>query len=483
MPRTSRSATLDSPTKRRGLPSGAYHQEPLPAGGYLRYRCPALDRSGTWFVQDRDPETGKLSQARLAEADDWRSGDGREVMNYQQAREAAEARIKAVAEARRVQAAAPLVPTPPTTYTVAVAWVDYLADAKARGVKGVKIYEQVAKAQILPVLGPVEVDRLTKQQIKDWHLGVSVAPRHTGKKVKPGETPQDPKVLTQDEARARRDTANRVLSILKACLNYALDSNKVHGGAPWRLVKPFAGTSASRVRILTADEQIKLLAACDEEFRSLVQAGLFTGARYGELSRVEVRDFNGTTLHIKWGKSKGAYKARHCFLTSEAKDWFRQLVSGRAESELMFRHKDVVRTTRTHLKDLEGWGAYDQVHAMSKACKAAGIKGIGFHQLRHTAATKLLVSGVAATYVSKQLGHSDGRMVSRHYGHLTDVDMEKAMSGVDKARENPVRGSDLSQILDEAVTGPVLTDQQVEAKMERIRAQAPTLGISGPGKV
>jgi integrase len=36
-------------------------------------------------------------------------------------------------------------------------------------------------------------------------------------------------------------------------------------------------------------------------------------------------------------------------------------------------------------------------------------------------------SSLAGAYVSKQLGHADSRMVSRHYGHLTDADMAAAI--------------------------------------------------------
>jgi len=43
----------------------------------------------------------------------------------------------------------------------------------------------------------------------------------------------------------------------------------------------FQKTTSSRVRYLTLDEQRKLVAACDDDFRPLVMAALYTGARYG----------------------------------------------------------------------------------------------------------------------------------------------------------------------------------------------------------
>src|SRR5262249_43433367 len=43
---------------------------------------------------------------------------------------------------------------------------------------------------------------------------------------------------------------------------------------------------------------------------------------------------------------------------------------------------------------------------------------ISFHGLRHTYASLALMNGVPMQVVSENLGHSDTRMVERHYGHL-----------------------------------------------------------------
>jgi len=57
--------------------------------------------------------------------------------------------------------------------------------------------------------------------------------------------------------------------------------------------------------------------ACPADFRRLVQAALFTGARFGELTRLKAEDFNTQvgTIFIEETKSG---KARHVVLTEEA---------------------------------------------------------------------------------------------------------------------------------------------------------------------
>jgi len=54
--------------------------------------------------------------------------------------------------------------------------------------------------------------------------------------------------------------------------------------------------------------------------------------------------------------------------------------------------------------------------AFEKACKRAKIDRLRFHDLRHSAATRMIESGVNIVAVSKILGHSDIRTTMR-YAH------------------------------------------------------------------
>jgi integrase len=56
---------------------------------------------------------------------------------------------------------------------------------------------------------------------------------------------------------------------------------------------------------------------------------------------------------------------------------------------------------------------------MKAACKAANIAPpLNFHGLRHTWASLTVMNGAPLLVVAKNLGHTDTRMVERHYGHL-----------------------------------------------------------------
>jgi integrase len=65
------------------------------------------------------------------------------------------------------------------------------------------------------------------------------------------------------------------------------------------------------------------------------------------------------------------------------------------------------------------WGPSHQIRWMAEACRTARITpSAGFHILRHTAASHMVMSGVPLNVVAHNLGHAGTRMTERHYSHL-----------------------------------------------------------------
>jgi integrase len=56
--------------------------------------------------------------------------------------------------------------------------------------------------------------------------------------------------------------------------------------------------------------------------------------------------------------------------------------------------------------------------SLTKLCKAAKVKRITVHGLRHTSATLLLAAGEAVHIVSERLGHADVSITLNVYGHV-----------------------------------------------------------------
>jgi integrase len=420
---------MDTRNARLKLPSEVRHQEPLSSGKYLAYRRPKSGAAGSWLARWYDPQTRKDGQERLGVADDFQDADGVGILSYPQAQAKAQAWFTAREQSTCIDEGGKA--TNGAHYTVADALNDYFQDGERRGMKGLSRDIQRASAWILPELGTVEVAKLTRSRLESWLAKVAESPRRVRTKNPDALTPKPrnykvPRVpkpalvpplppSTDDEKRARKDSANRVLTTLKAALNHALDRCRVTGGDAWKTVKPYRGTTSARVRFLGAEDQVRLVNACPPDFRRLVQGALLTGARYGELARVRVEDFNTTAGTIFIAESKSG-KPRHVVLTDEGKALFVELVAGRSAHELIFVRGDVERRKREGLGS--SWGHGDASRFMAEACEAANLEPLTFHELRHSYASMLVNKGVPLAYVAAQLGHSGTRMVEKHYGHL-----------------------------------------------------------------
>jgi len=70
--------------------------------------------------------------------------------------------------------------------------------------------------------------------------------------------------------------------------------------------------------------------------------------------------------------------------------------------------------------------------AWRKICKAAGLPGLRFHDLRHTAATKLLENGVPYATVAQILGWSPTTAVrmAKRYGHIRPEAQRRAVDAI-----------------------------------------------------
>ena len=210
-----------------------------------------------------------------------------------------------------------------------------------------------------------------------------------------------------DAVRARRATANRVLTILKAALNHAFAEGHAVSDEAWRKVKPFREADAPVVKFLTASQCKRLVNACDKDFRELVQGALLTGCRYGELVRMTTSEFNAAagTVTVKLSKSG---KPRHVTLTDEGKTLFSSLTAGRKPGAHVFKRSDD-----------NTWKASHQQRPLIAASQRAKIEPPAtFHVLRHTYASTLAMRGAPMGVIAAQLGHADTRMTERHYAHL-----------------------------------------------------------------
>ena len=401
MPRKVKSRELDSREARSRLkPRGTPYYAGLDKKLHLGYRR-LKGKAGTWLARHYLGD-GQYDFEPIGIADDQSPADGFEILDYWQAQAKARTRMGM----RVANGAGKVGPV-----TVKDAVEDYLAFLDTnRKLSTAQDSRYRAAALILPELGDVEVAELTTERLERWlaHNAKSAARLRTrkGDKQQYRASPDN-----DDGRRQRKASANRLFTILKAALNRAWRRGKVASDAAWRKVEPFESVDSARIRYLSVDEAQRLVNAADLKFRPLVQAALQTGARYSELGRLQVHDFNRDAGTVAIRQSKSG-KPRHVVLTDEGCAFFEQITVGRAGDELM----------------LGSWSTSQQRQPMLDAVKRAKIKpAISFHGLRHTWASLAVMNGVPLMVVGRNLGHSDTRMVEKHYGHLAPDYVKEAI--------------------------------------------------------
>jgi integrase len=391
MPAPSR-VDLSTPTARKRLQARAKpYWHPIAEGRALGYR--RVDGPGLWRCRSYRG-AGEYADQDLGLADDTLPADGKDILSFAQALKLAMSWYDSPAI---------LVPSPveviPESYTVAQAMEDYLQWYRAHR-KSILDVEQRIRTSILPSLGHLEVTQLSVRHIRLWHQTLGTSPgRLRGGQLRP--------ILTADDERKRKSTANRLLTTLKAALNMAVTEGQVElvVAAAWQRVKPYRGVDLPKIRFFDQAEIDRLLRACAPDFRRLVTAALFTGCRYGELVMAKVENFLVETQALQVSGKTGP---RTLFVSDEGAQFFKALVAGRRPGERLFLQASG-----------RPWNRSAQLRPMAAATKAASIPPPNnFHILRHTYASHFLMNGGDLPGLAQQLGHADTRMTMRHYAHL-----------------------------------------------------------------
>jgi integrase len=101
--------------------------------------------------------------------------------------------------------------------------------------------------------------------------------------------------------------------------------------------------------------------------------------------------------------------------------------------------------------DREGNRLKDLLHSFKSACRRAGIKDFRFHDLRHTFASRLLMSGADIVAVKKLLEHKSMQVTLR-YAHLAPSHRVAAISLLD-GDSNPAAAQNYTKTIQSVISG------------------------------
>ncbi len=208
----------------------------------------------------------------------------------------------------------------------------------------------------------------------------------------------------------------RELGVLKHLLNFAAEREIIPTNPALLVKAPKA--PAGRVRYLQPPELKALLAMCPAWLQPVVALAVTTGMRRGEilgLRHMDV-DLSNSTIWLPQTKN-GEGRIVHLNLTAKAALESLEPHSG-PPNALVFDF-DADYTSQ----------------AFRRACTDAGIIDFRFHDLRHTAASWLRMTGADIHSVATLLGHKDIRMTAR-YSHLNPAFLGETIAKLDGAFDN-----------------------------------------------
>ena len=339
------------------------------------------DRGGIWYGRKYRGD-GKYQKWRLGNADDLVEANGVDVLDFAEA-----------------DAKARLGPTGSTSRMIQTVndTMSYYMEHQRAISRSYQTTQYALDKHIAPTIGRRRLSQLTIENITQWRNDLAT-PRKDNKKAD---------LSARERRRRAQSTANRVLTILKAALNYVEQQGKYSGRAPWKLVPPFKNVDATEHPFLTRDEAVRLQNASSPDFRLLVRGALETGCRYGELTSMKAADFNPDAGTITVRESKSG-KVRHVHLTDSGQQFFSELTADKKRSARMFLRADG-----------EPWGKSQQQRPMRNACETAKIDPpVPFKALRTTYGSLLAMQGVPLQIIASAMGHADTRITEKHYAHL-----------------------------------------------------------------
>jgi len=215
------------------------------------------------------------------------------------------------------------------------------------------------------------------------------------------------------ESKAPKSIRN-YLGLLHSLFVYAERKGWTHSNPVKHVEKPRAGSDDPDIRFLDQDELDALARAVPDDVlgrleRPLYLTAAMTGLRQGELIGLRWRDVDWPAGRLRvrqsyvrgeFGSPKSKRSSRSVPLADEVAGALDRHFKASAYSEdddLVFCHPHTGRPL----------GRSKTVDRFKKSLKAAGVREVRFHDLRHTFGTRMAAAGVSLRTVQEWMGHRD----------------------------------------------------------------------------
>lgn len=280
-----------------------------------------------------------------------------------------------------------------------------------------RIYDANLRNHIVPVLGGIELGRLTPSMLRAWVAELTMKIGGHGRQLAPGSV-----------AQAYR-TLNRVLS--------AAVDNELLGRNPLRGVKP-PPVETEPMRFLTHDEVATLASVIDPRYRGLVAVAAYTGLRAGELIALRRRHVDLLHRTITVVEQVQVVSGRHVISSPKSSASRRSVALPGSVADALEAHLAVYAELGTEALVFPApEGGFLRLEnfrkrAWTPAVGTAGVAPLRIHDLRHTCATLAIAAGADVKVLQRMLGHASAALTLDRYGHLLPGQAESVADRLDE---------------------------------------------------
>jgi len=214
-------------------------------------------------------------------------------------------------------------------------------------------------------------------------------------------------------------TINRELSLLKRAYNLAKTSTppKAHSTPHIRLLRE----ALPRTGFVEFQDYQVLKAAAPDYLRPIITMAFYTGCRRGEILSLKWPqvDLNRRSIRLEASDTKN----RTARTIPLAEELYLALAELKAQRDWQRPHCDhvFVRNDKPVMWFNKAWRS---------TCKAVGLEGLLFHDLRRSAVRNLVRSGVPERVAMQISGHRT-RSVFDRYNVTSEQDLERAAEALD----------------------------------------------------
>lgn len=281
-------------------------------------------------------------------------------------------------------------------------------------------------------------------------------------KLKDLRTPEIDRMLrAMTDAGLSARTVTYCRAVLRAALNYALDARLItfnpaaHATVPKRVKKEQEWLKPAQSRALLEQAQKPAKDGGDPDLTPMITVALYTGLRIGELCGLRWQDIGLPDKQLRvrqtvsWVHKSGEHARSWQFGQPKTEKSARTLALSASTIAALTVQRDRQTFWRRDAKDR--WNDLDLVFSsttgtpldhsnltrrLHKLLRAADLPQMGWHGLRHSAASLLAAQRVPMRLIMEQLGHSQMSLTSDLYAHIAPSMLEGNADALEKAMKS-----------------------------------------------